>query len=279
MRNSSYDDDPINEDHWYNKSKRYKPPHGQRKKWIAVGIVSLAFVIAIPMITYFSISLVELNKENDKSNSNSMKYSLTWSGPSSNDKKRTATDPIFSKEYVWKNWIHIDSSYIERYGAPKQNQIKIVGNVETGRLTTTIDFNEDATILYNNSQIYDHQIIFQSSGFYIGDVLNVNFDQAYITASQGDFIKSISAGHQESLVTVGGALDVLAKDNIKITDKNGVKIDSNNDSAIISIDGKMEGTYTTGDVVISIKHKINPSSDQEGIQEILIPENKFIPKK
>ena len=271
MKNS-FPDNSMNDDPWYDKFNPRKSWHSQRKKWIAIGVASLAFAIAVPMVTYFSISLVTAREKDKKNDPDSNNYSLTWKGPSNNDKKRTATDSAFSSSYIINNWIGVDSRYIDKYGNPK---IDNVGSIKTGRLTTTITFNKDAHVWYDNSQIYDHQIVFQTSGFYIGEDLNINIVNTSIAATQADFATSITTGWGTA-ITIEMSLDVLTHNNIIIRDYNNIIIDSKNDNTIVSITGQQEGSATTGDVSISIKYKINPITGQEAIKKFIIPENKFI---
>ncbi len=239
------------------------PPRKSAKwKWVSLGVLSLTFVIAVPVATFVTISILSPVNEKD-----GVEYKLTWIGPSDNDKTRIANDTMFTSTYILNHWMQIDKNYISKYGNP---DVKINIDESAGKFTTTLIFDKGANVSYNGEKIIDSKIVFRTPGFNTSYIVNINTDHASVKAKQSDFAKSITTFNTS--VTIPDALKVLTNDGVVIKDANDIIIDSTNNSSIISI----KGTVVGGDVQIVIVYKIYPESDLQGSSSATITKNKFV---
>ncbi len=71
-------------------------------------------------------------------------YNFNWTGPSASDLNRYADDALFTKDYVWNNWMKIDQGYKDKYkGIP---DITLTKTKSTSEVKVGITFKEAVSV-------------------------------------------------------------------------------------------------------------------------------------
>ncbi len=107
-------------------------------KFLFMGFLSSVLVIA-PVALATSCSSTDYV--------DSAKYDTTWIGPSFSDLKLNSNDKMFSNDngqYIAKNWLTIDQSYIDKYGLPKITVVS--SDVDAGTMKIKAKFDTVVTL-------------------------------------------------------------------------------------------------------------------------------------